>query len=340
MAIAGSGTMRAAVWTAYGPPEVLEVREVPRPAPGDVEVLVRVHAATVFAGDAEMRRFQIPGLFWLPMRLLIGLTRPTRVTVLGQEMAGEVAEVGAGVTRYAVGDQIFGATGARFGGNAEYVCLPEDAMMARKPSNMTYSEAATIPVGGYNALHFVRLARIGEGDRVLVNGAGGSIGTIAIQLAKLRGAHVTATDRSSKLDMLTSLGADRVIDYAEEDFTRTGDTYDVVFDVVGKSPFWRSLRVLNPRGRYVMCNNGVVVPKLKGIWVAMTGSKRVVSKLAGERREDLVHLRELIEAGKLRAFIDRRYPLDDIREAHRYVDQGLKRGSLVVDVVPRTGEAP
>jgi len=340
MTIAGSGTMRAVVWTAYGPPEVLEVREVPRPVPRDGEVLVRVHAATVFTGDAELRRFQIPSLFWLLMRLSIGLARPTRVTVLGQEMAGEVAEVGSGVTRYEVGDEVFGATGAHFGGNAEYVCLPEDSMMARKPSNMTYGEAATVPVGGYNALHFVRLADIKEGERVLINGAGGSIGTIAIQLAKLRGAHVTATDSARKLEMLTSLGADRVIDYTEEDFTRTGDTYDVVFDVVGKSPFWRSLKVLDRKGRYVMCNNGLVGPKLKGLWVAMTSGKRVVSKLAGEKREDLEHLRELIEAGKLRTYIDRTYPMDGIVEAHRYVDQGLKRGNVVIDVVEDPGTSP
>lgn len=332
--------MRAVVWTAYGPPEVLEVREVPRPVPRDGEVLVRVHAATVFTGDTELRRFQIPSLFWLLMRLSIGLSRPTRLTILGQEMAGKVALVGAGVTRYDVGDQVFGAMGARFGGNAEYVCLHEDAMITRKPSNMTYGEAATIPVGGYNALHFVRLADIKEGERVLINGAGGSIGTIAIQLAKLRGAHVTATDSARKLEMLTSLGADRVIDHAEEDFTGTGDTYDVIFDVVGKSPFWRSLKVLNPRGRYVMCNNGVVVPKLKGLWVGLTGNKRVVSKLAGEKREDLEHLRELIEAGKLRTYIDRTYPMDGIVEAHRYVDQGLKRGNVVIKVVEGPGSSP
>jgi NADPH:quinone reductase-like Zn-dependent oxidoreductase len=205
-------------------------------------------------------------------------------------------------------------------------------MMARKPANMSFEEATTVPVGGYNALHFVRLADIKEGERVLMNGAGGSIGTIAIQLAKLRGAHVTATDSARKLEMLTSLGADRAIDYAEVDFTATGDTYDVVFDVVGKSPFWRSLKALNPKGRYVMCNNGILTPKFKGLLTAMTGSKRVISKLATDRREDLVHLRELIEAGKLRTYIDRTYPMEDIVEAHRYVDQALKRGNVVISM--------
>lgn len=330
--IADRETMRAVVWTAYGPPEALEVREVPRPVPRDDEVLVRVHAANLFAGDAEFRRLDLPVAVRLPLRLFIGVARPKRIKVLGQELAGVVGAVGGEVSRYQVGDQVFAATGFSFGANAEYACLPEDAMMARKPANMSFEEAATVPVGGYNALHFVRLGDIGEGERVLVNGAGGSIGTIAIQLAKLRGAHVTATDSARKLEMLSSLGADRVIDYEEEDFTRTGDAYDVVFDVVGKSPFWRSLKVLRPKGRYVMCNNGIVMPKFKGLWTAMTSGKRVVSRLAVDRREDLVHLRELIEEGKLRTYIDRTYPMEEIVEAHRYVDQALKRGNVVITV--------
>jgi NADPH:quinone reductase-like Zn-dependent oxidoreductase len=330
--IADVEMMRAVVWTAYGPPEVLEVREVPKPVPKGNEVRIRVRACNLFAGDAEFRRLYLPIAVRLPLRLYVGVTRPKRVTVLGQELAGEVDAVGEDVARYRPGDQVFGATGFNFGSNAEYACLPEDAMMARKPSNMSFEEATTVPVGGYNALHFVRLADIKAGERVLMNGAGGSIGTIAIQLAKLRGAHVTATDSARKLEMLTSLGADRVIDYAEVDFTATGDTYDVVFDVVGKSPFWRSLRALNRKGRYVMCNNGVLVPKFKGLWTRLSSSKRVISRLAGERREDLVHLRELIEAGKLRTYIDRTYQMEEIVEAHRYVDQALKMGNVVISM--------
>jgi NADPH:quinone reductase-like Zn-dependent oxidoreductase len=322
--------MRAVVWTAYGPPEVLEVREVPRPVPGDDEVLIRVHATSVFAGDAEMRRMGITLIFRLFLRLVMGLTRPKRITILGQELAGEVVEVGRDVTRYRVGDQVFAATGFGMGGYAEYKCLSQDAMIAERPSNMSYEEAATIPVGGYNALHFIRLADIREGERVLINGAGGSIGTVAIQLAKARGAHVTAVDSARKLELFTSLGADRVIDYAEEDFTATGDTYDVIFDVVGKAPFRRSLKVLNRDGRLLLANNGIITPKFRGLWAAMTGSKRVISKLASEKREDLDHLRKLIEEGKIRPAVDRTCPFERIVEAHAYVDRGLKRGTLAV----------
>ncbi len=324
--------MRAVVWTAYGPPGVLELREVPRPVPGDDEVLIRVHATSVFAGDCELRRFALPILFWLPLRFYLGLTRPRRVKVLGQELAGEVAAVGKGVSRYKPGDQVFAATGFRLGGYAEYACLPEDAMMLAKPSNMTMEEAATMPVGGYNALHFMNLADIKRGERVLINGAGGSIGTVAIQLAKSYGAEVTAVDSARKLDMLRSIGADRVIDYAKEDFTRAGEGYDVIFDVVGKAPFLRSLRALNKGGRLLLGNNGLVVPKLQGLWAVMTGSKRVISKLAREDPKIMVHLRELIEAGKLRAVIDRRCSLERVAEAHAYVDAGKKRGTLAVTV--------
>jgi NADPH:quinone reductase-like Zn-dependent oxidoreductase len=330
--ITGRETMRAVVWTAYGPPEVLEIREVPRPVPEADEVLVRVRATSVFAGDAEMRRLAVSFPFKILLRSIFGLVRPKRLTILGQELAGEVVQVGRDVTRFAVGDQVFASTGFGLGGYAEYRCLSQDANVARKPSNMTFEQAATIPVGGYNALHFTDLAEIGEGDRVLVNGAGGSIGTVAIQLAKARGAHVTAVDSARKLDLFRSLGADRVIDYVQEDFTATGDTYDVIFDVVGKSPFLRSLRVLRPGGRYVMANNGIIAPKLKGIWARMAGGKRVISRLASERREDLERLRELIEEGKVRAAVDRTCPLDRIVEAHTYVDRGLKRGTLAISV--------
>jgi NADPH:quinone reductase-like Zn-dependent oxidoreductase len=329
-AITDREMMRAVVWTAYGPPEVLEIQEVPRPVPKDDEVLIRVHATSVFAGDAEMRRMGVAVIFRLFLRLVMGLTRPKRVTVLGQELAGEVVEVGKDVTRYKEGDQVFAATGFGMGGYAEYKCLSQDAMIANKPSNMTFEEAATIPVGGYNALHFIRLAHIKEGERVLINGAGGSIGTVAIQLAKVRGAHVTAVDSARKLQLFTSLGADKVIDYAKEDFTATGDTYDVIFDVVGKAPFLRSLKALNRDGRLLLANNGIIVPKFQGLWAAITGGKRVISKLASEKREDLDHLRRLIEEGKIRPAVDQTCPLERIVEAHAYVDQGLKRGTLAI----------
>jgi 2-desacetyl-2-hydroxyethyl bacteriochlorophyllide A dehydrogenase len=324
--------MKAVVWTRYGPPDVLQLQEVAKPVPKDNEVLVKVHAASVFAGDCELRGLKIPILFRLFLRMYIGLTRPKRVTILGQELAGEIEAVGKDVERFKEGDQIFAATGFRFGAYAEYQCLPEDGMVATKPTNMTYEEATVVPVGGSNALHFLRLANIKSGQRVLINGAGGGIGTMAIQLARSWGAEVIAVDSTEKLDMLRSIGADRVIDYTKEDFTKNGETYDVIFDVVGKSPFFRSIRSLNKHGTLLLANNGLVVPKFQGLWTSMTSSKRVISKMAGEKKEDLVFLKELIEAGKISAVIDRRYPLEQTAEAHRYVDTGRKKGNVVITV--------
>ncbi len=324
--------MKAVVWTRYGPPDVLQLQEVAKPVPKDNEVLVKVHAASVFAGDCELRGLKIPILFRLFLRMYIGLTRPKRVTVLGQELAGEIEAVGKDVERFKEGDQIFAATGFRFGAYAEYQCLPEDGMVATKPTNMTYEEATVVPVGGSNALHFLRLANIQSGQRVLINGAGGGIGTMAIQLARSWGAEVIAVDSTEKLDMLRSIGADSVIDHTKEDFTKNGETYDVIFDVVGKGPFFRSIRSLNKHGTLLLANNGLVVPKFQGLWTSMTSSKRVISKMAGEKKEDLVFLKELIEAGKISAVIDRRYPLEQTAEAHRYVDTGRKKGNVVITV--------
>ncbi len=325
--------MKAVVWTRYGPPDVLQLKEVAKPIPKDNEVLVKVHAADVFAGDCELRSLKVPILLRIFLRMYIGLTRPKRVTVLGQELAGEIESVGKDVKRFKRGDQIFTSTGFSFGAYAEYKCLPEDAMMALKPTNMTYEEAAVVPVGGTNALHFLRLGHIQSGQKILINGAGGGIGTMAIQLAKSFGAEVIAVDSGRKLDMLSSIGADKVIDYTKEDFTKSGETYDVIFDVVGKSPFFRSIRSLNEHGTLLQANNGLVVPKFQGLWTSMTSSKKVISKMAGEKKEDLVFLKDLIEAGKIRSVIDRRYPLEETAEAHRYVDKGHKKGNVVITVV-------
>lgn len=328
--------MRAAIWTAYGPPEVLQLREVDKPSPKEGEVLIKVHAATVTAGDCEMRRLELPLGLGLPMRFYAGLRGPSRVTILGQELAGEVEAVGSHVQRFKPGDQVFAATGFGLGAYAEYVCLPEtsdDVALAIKPANLTYEEAAAVPTGGLEALHFLRRAAIQRGETILINGGGGSIGTAAIQLARVFGAgEVTAVDSTAKLDMLTAIGADHVIDYTQQDFTASGETYDVIFDVAGKGSFSRSIEALKPGGRYLLAN-----PRLsylvRGPWTSMTSSKQVISGTSSLKTEDLVYLKELIEAGKLKPVVGRTYPLEQIAEAHRYVETGQKKGNLVITVV-------
>ncbi|MDH3553251.1 MAG: NAD(P)-dependent alcohol dehydrogenase [Gammaproteobacteria bacterium] len=323
--------MRAIIWPKYGPPDVLQLKVVETPTPKGDEVLIKVVAATVFAGDCEMRRFDFPMSFWLPLRLMFGLRKPKRkVQILGQELAGEIEAVGKDVTQFKKGDQVF-APAEKFGAYADYICLPATDAIARKPANMSYEEAATVPVGGLNALHFVRKGNVQTGDEVLINGAAGSIGTFAVQIAKIAGAEVTAVDSSRKLDMLRSIGADEVIDYTQEDFTRNGKTYDVIIDVVGKSSYSRSVTSLNENGRYVLGNprfSGL----FKGLWTSLTSSKKVIAALTGYKAEDLVYLKDLIEVGKMMTVIDRRYPLEDIVEAHRYVETGQKTGHVVITV--------
>jgi NADPH:quinone reductase-like Zn-dependent oxidoreductase len=328
--------MKAIVWTKYGPPEGLELREVEKPTPKTDEVLIKVHATTVTAGDCEARRLEFPLGLGFAIRLYAGLIRPVRVTILGQELAGEIESVGKDVKLFKEGDQVFASTGFGFGAYAEYKCLPERpdmGVLALKPVNMTYEEAAAVPVGGLEALHFLRQGDLQSGRKVLINGAGGSIGTIGVQLAKYYGAEVTAVDSSAKLDMLRSIGADHVIDYTQEDFTKRGETYDVIFDVVGKAPFSGSMRSLSKNGVYLLGN-----PRLslivRGRWTSMTSSKRVISGAASHKTADLLFLKELIESGKLRTVIDRRYPLEQMAEAHRYVEGGGKKGNVVITVTP------
>ncbi|MEZ4519283.1 MAG: NAD(P)-dependent alcohol dehydrogenase [Chloroflexota bacterium] len=295
--------------------------------------MIRIHATSVTLGDCEARNLSFPPWLKIPMRTYIGILRPTRVRILGQEVAGEVEAVGKGVSRFAPGDQVFGATGFTFGGYAQYVCLPEtadDSVVALKPGNVTFEEAAVVPVGGLEALHFMRKGNIEPGMRVLINGAGGSIGTFGVQLAKLEGAEVTAVDSAPKLEMLRSIGADHVIDYTQMDFTRNGQTYDIIFDVVGKSHFERSLAQLSDHGAYLQAN-----PQLSHMFRGRGGSsggKRVVTEAAGRRPEDLEHLRELVESGRIKPIVDRIYPLEQIVEAHRYVESGAKQGGLAITV--------
>lgn len=323
--------MKAMVWTRYGPPEVLQLREVEKPAPKDNEVLIKVHAATVTMGDCEARRCKFPLYLWIPVRIYLGILRPKLLT-LGQELAGEIEVVGKAVTKFKPGDQVFAATMLRFGAYAEYACLPEHYPILLKPANSTFAEAATIPTGGINGLHFVRSANVKAGERVLINGAGGSIGTYALQFAKARGAEVTCVDSAEKLEMLAALGADQVIDYRQEDFTRRDDAYDVIIDVVGKSSFSRSVAALKPHGRYVL-GNPTVAGMILGRWTSITTDKRVLFKLADYPFEDFAYLKEQIEAGTLKAVIDRSYPLAETAEAHRYVEQGHKKGNVVIAIV-------
>jgi len=324
--------MKAIVWTEYGSPEVLQLTEVEKPAPKVDEVLIKIHATTVTAGDCEMRKLKIPLLFRLPMRIYVGYRKPHRIPILGQELSGEIESVGKDVTYFRPGDQVFATTGFDFGAYAEYICLPgapKIAVLAIKPANMSYEEAAAVPVGGLEALHFLRKGNIQRGEKVLINGAGGSIGTFAVQLARYFGAEVTAVDSTGKLDMLRSIGADHVIDYTQEDFTRSGETYAAIFDVIGKSSFSRSLRSLKENGRYLLVNPGLS-QMARGRWASLTSSKKVILGAADQKAEDLIFLKELIEAGKIISVIDRRYPLEQTAEAHRFVETGNKKGNVVI----------
>jgi NADPH:quinone reductase-like Zn-dependent oxidoreductase len=327
--------MKAIVWTAYGPPDVLRLREVVKPIPKDNEVLIRVFAAAVSAGDCEQRNLKLPLFLSLPMRVYVGFSKPKRITILGMDLAGEIEEVGKNVRRFNKGDQVFGTTGfLRMGAYAEYICLPEEhpeGALVKKPVNMTYEEAAVVPTGGLEALHFLRKCDIRSGEKILINGAGGTIGTFAIQLAKYFGAEVTGVDNTEKLEMLQSIGADRVIDYAKEDFTQSAETYDVIFDVVGKSPFSGSIKLLNKGGRYLSAN-----PRLSLIIRArltpLTGDKKVIIGAADQTTKELIFLRDLIEAGELKSVIDRNYRLDEVVDAHRYVETGHKKGHVVLTI--------
>ena len=322
--------MKAVVWTKYGPPEVLQLKETEKPTPKENEVLIKVKAATVTAGDCELRRFDIPIMLWLFVRIMVGIRKP-RIKILGQELAGEIESVGKKVTQFKMGDTVFAATEMRLGAYAEYTCLPSTGPMAIKPSNMSYEEAATIPTGGLNALHFLRKGNIRSGQKVLINGAGGSIGTYALQIAKSFGAHVTCVDSANKLEMLSSIGSDQVIDYTQEDFTGNGETYDIIIDVVGKCSFTRTVKSLSKNGHYIL-GNPRLPGQIRGLWISMTTSKKVKSELASYKPEDLVFLKELIEAGKVKAVIDRKYPLEQTAQAHRYVEEGHKKGNVVITI--------
>jgi NADPH:quinone reductase-like Zn-dependent oxidoreductase len=304
---------------------------VPKPVPKHDEVLVRIRATTVSTADCELRRFDFAPWIWVPMRLAFGITRPRR-RVLGQELAGDVESVGKEVGSLKKGDRVFGTTGIPLGAYAEYICLrenPSTGAIARMPENLDYAEAAAIPYGGGEALGFLRKADVRSGQRVLVNGAGGSFGSFAVQLARLFGAHVTAVDSGPKLEMLRALGADRVIDYTEDDFTASPETYDVIFDVVRGTPSARMVRSLTENGWLLMANPGFL-QIVRARWASRGSGKRVSISGSSGTSKDLAYLRALVEAGRLHPVIDRTFPLEQIVEAHRYAESGRKLGNIVV----------
>ena len=327
--------MKAIVWTEYGSPDVLQLKEVDTPSPKSNEVLIRIYATTVTLGDCEQRNLKLPIWYRLLMRAYIGFKRPKRITILGMDLAGEIEAVGRDVKQFKKGDQVFATTGfVRMGTYAEYICLPEEpekGALTIKPANMTYEQAASVPTGGLEALTFLRKGNIQSGQKVLINGAGGTIGPFAVQIAKSFGAEVTGVDTTKKLDMLLSIGADHVIDYTQKDFTKSGETYDFILDVVSKSSFSGSIKSLNQNGRYLIANLGLL-KMVRGRWTSKTSSKKVMFGATFPKTEDLVFLKELIEAGKIKSVIDRTYPLDQIVEAHRYVETGQKKGNVVIIV--------
>ena len=324
-------TPKAIVYTEYGPADVLRLEEIAKPTPNDAEILIRVRAAEVTKADCELRSFSFPvKWFWLPLRLVMGITRPKR-QVLGGYFSGEVEAVGKDVSKLKVGDQVFGSTQLRMGAYGEYVCLPVEYTISAKPSNMSFEEAAAVPLGGLNALHFLRMARVQKGEKVLINGAGGSIGTFGVQIAKDMGAEVTAVDSGIKQNMLRRIGADHFLDYTKEDFTKSGQRYDVIFDMVARSSYSGCVAALTPKGRYVM-GNPRLSDMLRSAVTSVFTDKKAVFAFAGETEEELLALKEMIEDGKIRSTVDRVYPMERVAEAHRRVETEQRLGSVVISL--------
>jgi NADPH:quinone reductase-like Zn-dependent oxidoreductase len=322
--------MKAIICTKYGPPEVLQLKEVEKPIPKDNEILVKIHATTVTVADFRIRSFTVPLSFWIPARIMIGLRKPKKA-ILGVELAGEIESIGKDVTIFKKGDQIFAASLLNFGAYAEYICLPKDGAVALKPTNITYEEAAAIPIGARTALHFLKKANIKPGQKVLIYGASGSVGTYAVQLAKYFGATVTGVCSTSNLTLVKSLGADKVIDYTEKNFTNSFETYDVILVAVDKIPFEVCIKALSNNGTYI--NITAPMKSFPMLWTSITSSKKIISgENSPETSEALIFLNNRVEEGKLKPVIDKRYPIEQIVEAHRYVDKGHKKGNVVISI--------
>ena len=332
--------MKAIVYTEFGPPEVLQIKDVPKPAPKEDEVLIRVRATPVSYGDLTARNFKnitarefnMPLPLLLPMRMVFGTSKP-KINILGSEFAGEIEAVGKGVTRFKVGEAVMGYLVQRMGAYAEYLCMPQDGSLALKPTNMSDAEAAAVPYGALIASSLLRKGNIQRGHKVLINGASGGIGSAALQLAKHYGAEVTGVCGTARLEYVKALGADYVIDYTKEDFTKnggtSGPTYDLVFDILGKSSFKGCKNSLKLNGIYLLASFKTKA-LFQMLWTKMVGGKKVICMLASEKAEDLVFVKELVEAGKYKTLVDKCYPMEQAAEAHRYAESGLKKGPVVI----------
>jgi NADPH:quinone reductase-like Zn-dependent oxidoreductase len=322
--------VKAIVATKYGSPDVLQLKEIEKPIPKAQEILIKICTTTVNVGDSRMRSFTVPPLFWIPGRISLGF-RKLRNPILGMELSGVVEAVGHAVTRFKVGDSIFASTSkVNFGAHAEYKCLPEDGAVVIKPPQMSYEEAATLPIGANTALAFLRMGKIKPGHKVLINGASGSVGSFAVQLAKYFGAEVTGVCSTNNVAMVKSLGADQVIDYKKVDFTLAAETYDIIFDAVGTTNFSQCKSSLKRKGYYL--HTVMVGSELQALWYSITTDKKVIGGGKSPCTEDLVLLKELFVRGRLKPVIDRSYPLEQIVEAYRYVDQGHKKGNVVITI--------
>ncbi|MBK8502609.1 MAG: NAD(P)-dependent alcohol dehydrogenase [Saprospiraceae bacterium] len=315
--------MKAIVYTQYGPPEVLQLKVVEKPSPKDNEILLSVKATAVNSGDWRLRKADP-----FAVRLLFGLMKP-KINILGSVFSGEVESVGKDVKLFKIGDQVFGHADMRLGAYAEYRSLPENGTLALKPDSITHTEAAVIPFGGVTALHFIKKARLKPGQKVLINGASGAVGSAAVQLAKHFGATVTGVCSTANIDLVKSLGADMVIDYTKEDFTQNGEKYDVIFDTVNKVSFSRSLKSLNKGGLLILSAAGMS-EMIQGFWTSVTSSKKVLTGVISHSAEDVLFLKELIEKNRLKPVIDRTYSLAQIVEAHAYIEKGHKKGNVAI----------